>query len=426
MKHVARKSEHDKHIIEGVVRRFGPVSRVMIHQLTDFRRSTISSLVRELLVEGRLAEVGRSDNPLGRKQILLQLNEKYRFIVGIEFDENTVVTGLLDLHPRVQHLIREPANLDAGVEGLVKQLQGSVRKVVQKAGLTHSCLLGIGIADPGFVDTRNGVILTSSTIEFWNQVPLKKMFEEEMKVPTFVESKTRAKTVAERVLGAGEMQDNMIYVDYGAGIGAGVIVDGKLLYGQDCGAGEMGHTHVVENGPACKCGSTGCLEAITSSVAVESRLRQALRNGVTSQAVDLAGGDPTQTRAWHVFQAAQAGDKICSNIVAEVGDYLGLGIANMVNLFNPSVVVLDKRLELAGDAFLDHIHRIVRRQALANSSARLALRFGKLGEEAGILGIGLEVLEKHFEIPALRPPKFMVEAASFPKTPALNQTLTQP
>ena len=410
MKHVAKKSEHDKHVVEAVVRQFGPVSRVGIYTLTNFRRNTISSIVRELLLEGRLVEDGRSNNPLGRKQILLRSNEEYGFIVGVEFDDEAVVAGVMDLRPQVKHTVKEPTDLE-GREELIKQLKSCVRRAISQANLVGQSAVGIGIADPGLVDSRNGVTITSSTIEFWNQVPLQRIFEEEFHVPVVVESKTRARTIAERMLGAGQKQDNLIYLDYGTGIGAGIVVDGRVLYGKDCGVGEVGHTHIVEGGPACKCGSIGCLEAVAGAAAIEGRIRKALSEGAGSKAIELADGDPGKITVWNVLAAANAGDKMCGNLVLDIGRLLGTGIANLVNLFNPAVIVLDKRLELAGDSLLDQITRTVKGQALTSSSHRLAIRIGQLGAEAGLLGIGLAVLERHFEIPALRPPTFMVEPA---------------
>lgn len=292
------------------------------------------------------------------------------------------------------------------MEGLLTQLQACARRVIREAGIRSESVLGMGIADPGLVDSRRGVTTTSSTIDFWREVPLKQTFEQEFKRPTIVESKTRAKAVAERMLGAGDKCENMIYVDYGVGIGAGIIVDGRLLYGQDCAAGEFGHTHTVEGGPACKCGSFGCLEAAVGTNAIVTWVSKALGEGANSS---LAGLDAKDITAWMVLEAASAGDKICGNIVAELGNCLALGIANLVNLFNPAIVVLDKRLETAGDVLLDHIMRVIKRQALSNSVERLSLRFAKLASEPGLLGIGILVLDKYFEIPALRPPQFMIE-----------------
>jgi len=412
MKHVNAIRVRDKHVLVAVVRRFGPISRARIHEVTRIRRSTTSRLVRELLEEKRLVEAGRFNNSMGRKQVLLRLNEEYRFVGGIEFDDETIRVGIMDLRPRIRYTLNEPTEAGGGKDALVRQLLACTRKALQQAKLRPQLLLGIGIADPGLVDSRKGVTVTSSTLDSWRDVPLRELFEKEFHVPVLVEAKTRAKTVAERMLGAGEMLDNMIYVDYGTGIGAGIILDGKLLYGQSCAAGEFGHTHLMEDGPVCKCGSYGCLEAVVGARAVEARVRKAIAEGGHSQALALAGGDLNAITGWTVFRAAQQGDKLCSSAVAEVAAYLGLGLANLVNLFNPSVVLLDHRLELAGPGLLDQIVQVVRRQALTYSTQNVAFRFARLQDEAGVLGVGLMVLEKHFEIPMLKPPRFLVEAVA--------------
>jgi glucokinase len=302
----------------------------------------------------------------------------------------------MDLQPAVIRVISEAADLSHGKEGLLRQLQSAVRRVVAASRLPWAKLLGIGIADPGLVDTRRGITTTCSTIDFWNDVPLTSTFEKEFKVPILVESKTRAKAMAERMLGVGQREPNMIYLDYGTGIGAGVIVDGKLLYGHNCGVGEVGHTNMVRSGPTCKCGSNGCLEAVAGAGAVESRTRKALSDGVSSQLLAMAQGDPSRITVWLVLEAARTGDKMCWNIVAEIAEEIGVAMANLVNLFNPSMIVFDQRLGVTGDEFLNLISRTVKSNALAGSAAGLALRFATLGREAGLLGVGLQILEKRF------------------------------
>lgn len=401
MKTISKKSELDKLVIEALVRKFGPISQIGIYKLTKFRRTTISQFARELLTEGRLLVAGRANNPKGRKQILLKLNEQHGFIVGIEFDNEKVMAGVMDLHPTVLHLISEPTRMDEGRDGLLAQLQGCARRVIQESGVNENAIVGVGIADPGLVDSWRGVTVTSSTIDFWNDVPLKKIFEEEFGVPVVVESKTRARTLVEQMLGSGGKHMNMLYLDYGTGIGAGVVVDGQLLYGHNCGAGEIGHIHMMDQGPACKCGSVGCLEAIAGTAAVEGRIRKALAEGAISQVISLAGGDPAAITTQMVLQSALAGDKMCGNIASELAHDLGVALANVVNLFNPSAVVLDKRLEPGGKFLLDEITRVIKGHALASFTRVMALRFSQFGEEAGIMGLGLTVLERHFEIPVM-------------------------
>jgi len=406
MESALTKKEHDKAVITAAVRMFGPLSRVELHRLTHWRPSTISTLVRELLEEGRLREAGTSNNPLGRKQVLLKINESYGFILGIELDSERVIAATMDLTPQILTMVTQSARLDAGVEGLLNQLRDCADHLIHKQKATGQQLLGIAFADTGLVDTKNGVSVSSSLTEFWQNVPLRKLFEEEFQVAFLLESNTRAKTVAERVLGAGEMADDMAYIDYGVGIGAGIFTAGRLLRGSCDSAGELGHTQVAENGPSCKCGSFGCLEAVASGAAIASRAKKAMREGASSKALGLAG-EIDKVNGRTVLEAARLGDKLCTSLVEDAENYLGLAIANLVNLFNPSVVVLGKRFELAGPALTDRIARIVKRQALPHSTENLVFRVGKFGDDAAVLGAGLLVLEKLFEIPALKAPKFL-------------------
>ncbi len=410
MKHVTKKNELDKLTIEALVWRRGPLSRSDVHELTDLQHSDISRLARELIDEGRLVPSGRGDNPMGRKRTLLRLNEEHSFVVGVGFDDREVLAATMDLHLKNRAIVNEPTCMEGGGAGLAAQLLRCTKNAIRQSGVNMKALLGIGVAGSGLVNISKGIFVMSSTIEFLKQVPLRETFENELGVPTTVEDLTRAKTVAERVQGAGELADHMIYIDYGpTGIGAGIIIGGKLFYGSEYAAGEFGHTHMIEDGPACKCGSFGCLEAIAGAAALESRIRRALAEGSTSEALALAGGDPLKVSGWTVLEAACRGDKTCSLIVEEAGNCLGLGLANLVNLFNPSVLVLDKRLSGAGEGFLEQIKRIVKRQALHHSARNLSIRFGRLGSEANVLGIGSILLEKHFDIPVLKPPRFMIE-----------------
>jgi N-acetylglucosamine repressor len=411
MKHVTVKTERDKLVVESVVRRFGPVSRSDVHEFTDLQQSEISRLVRELLQERRLLEAGRADNPLGRKQVLLRFNEDHGYVAGVGFDDENVLASVMNLHPRVKTEVREATELDRGIDGLVEQLLSCTRRALEQAEISGKSLVGIGVAGSGLVDSRRGDFLMSSTVDFLRDVPLERIFEEQFGVPTMLENLTRAKTIAERQLGAGRMAEDMIFVEYGrTGIGAGVVINGRLVHGSGFAAGEFGHTHIMDDGPACKCGSFGCLEAVAGAAALGARMRKAIAEGSGSEVLALAGGDPSQITGWMVLEGARNGDKTSAALVEQVGTYLGLGLANLVNLFNPSVLVIDQRLNLAGEGMLDLLRRVVNRQALRHATQDLAIRFGELGNEAVVLGVGSIVLEKHFEIPALKLPRFMIES----------------
>ena len=403
-------------MIETIVRRFGPISRVDIHELTHLQRSEISRMTRQLLAEGKLIEAGRANNRMGRKQVLLGLNEKHAFVLGIGVDDENILAAVMDLHPNMKSLVRESSRLEDGAPGLMKQVISCARKAIEQAGIRAESLVGIGVACSGLVNSRDGLLILSSTLDLWKQIPLQQILQREFAVPILVENITRAKTVAERTLGAGAMADDMIYVEYGrTGIGAGIVINGMLVHGSGFAAGEFGHTHVLVGGPACKCGSFGCLEATAGAAALEARFRQAVAQGCASAALDLVDGSESKITGWTVLKAAQMGDKTCTALVEHVGGFLGLGLANLVNLFNPSILVLDRRLSAAGTALLEQMTNIVKRQALSVSTKDLVIRFGELGDEASVLGAGSFVLEKHFEIPALKLPRFMIESVPPPR-----------
>ncbi|HTS69893.1 MAG TPA: ROK family protein [Terriglobia bacterium] len=416
MKHVTTKNERDRMMIEALIFKYGQLSRAEIHELTHVQRSEISRLVRELLTESRLMTAGRADNPMGRKQVLLRLNEEFQFVLAIGFDDENVLAAVLDLHLDMRSSLREPAVLDQGKEGLTGQLLALAHQALEKAGVEPSSLLGIGVAGSGLVNSGDGVMVMSSTVEFCQDFRLQEIFEKEFGIPTAVENITRAKTVAERELTMGEPVPDMIYVEYGrTGIGAGIMINGKLFYGAGYAAGEFGHTHMIDDGPACKCGSFGCLEAIAGAAALVARVRKAIAEGGTSSALALAGGDAGQITGRTVLQAAGNGDKICAAIMEQAADHLGVGLANLVNLFNPSVIVIDQRLSLVGPGLLDQLTRVIQRKALQHSARDLRVRFGSLGNEASVLGAGRVALDNHFEIPALKLPRFMIEDVKVPR-----------
>ena len=396
-------------MIEALVRKLGPISRAEIRELTHLRWSVVSPIVRELLEAGRVLEAGRSGNPMGRKQTLLQLNEEYGFILALAFDPETVSAAVTTLLPQIKSKVTEATCLKEGAEGLIRQLFACARQAIQKAAIAPEKLRGIGVADPGLVNVREGVSILAANLGFWRDVPLKQIFEAEFGIPLVLESSTRAQALAERALGAGEDAEDMVYVEYGKGIGAGIVIAGQLLFGHDWLAGEFGHIPMVENGAACACGSFGCLEALVGLSAIEARCRKAIQEGSNTRAVELAHNDPAQVTGWTVLEASRLGDKTCIAIVEELVEFLGLGLSTLVNLFNPAVMVLDERLGLAGEIFLEQIARAVRKQALGNATANLSFRYGKLGSDAALLGAALNVLERIFEIPVLKPPRFMIE-----------------
>jgi len=370
--------------------------------------ASITGLVKELTESEALEEAGvTTDSDRGRKQVLLRLNPRHRFVVGVEFEADRVVGLVADLEAKVvarseRALLGRPEKA-----AILKGIAETLREVIERAGCSMEKLAGIGVADPGIVDTRRGVSVLSSTIQGWRDVPVKEILEADFRRPVILEESTRSKTLCEKKYGAGREADSLMFIEFGAGIGCGLVLGGELYRGSSESAGELGHTRVMENGPVCNCGSYGCLESVASLPAIAARAVRAIREGANSGILDLAGGSLEGITSDHVFVAGRNGDKLALGIIDDAVRYLGYGIANAVNLFNPEMVVFDAKLGAVADLILEPVKQIIRRQGLEVSTRNLKLEVSRMGEEAGALGAATMVLEKVFEIPQLAIPEYL-------------------
>jgi N-acetylglucosamine repressor len=403
---ISLKKGYNRALILNSVRKYEPVSRTRIKEVTGIRLASITELVRELSGEGFLREVGVGASERGRKQVLLELNSQNRFVAGVEFDADHGFGVVADLKARIVAQSRVPFQ-DHRRETIIAGIIQAVREVIEKSGLARENLMGIGIADPGLIDSRRGVSVFSSTIRDWREIPLKEVMEGEFHLPAFLEESTRAKTLCEQRYGAGKNVDHMMFIEFGTGIGCGMIYKGELFRGFSESAGELGHMRVMENGPVCNCGSFGCLEAVASLPAIGMRAVKMINEGVHSAILEVAGREVENITAGHVFQAARQGDKLALGIIDEVAKYLGIGIANAVNFFNPGMVVFDSTLGQVADLILDPVRKTIKRQALEISTRKLEFEVSKMGEEAGALGAATLVLDKFFEIPQLKIPDYL-------------------
>jgi glucokinase-like ROK family protein len=354
-----------------------------------------------------LEESGVGESARGRKQVLLKLSSEHGIVVGVDFDVNRVIGLAVDLTSRVVGRSRTVLAAGAGREAILEAIRQTIRDVMDEAGCNGDKLVGIGIGDPGLIDSRKGISIFSSTVSDWRNVPLKAILEGTFHVPVTMEGSTRSKTLCEKRFGEGREAENFLFIEYGTGIGCGLMLNGKLFRGKTESAGELGHVRVLENGPVCTCGSYGCLETVASLPALASQAVRAIREGARSKILDMAEGDLKKVTGEHVFEAAKHGDKLALGILDKAAEYLGIGIAAAINLFNPEMVIFDSRLGKASELMLEPAMKVIQRQALAVATRGLKLEVSKMGEEAGALGAAVLVLDQMFEIPQLEVPEFM-------------------
>ncbi len=233
----------------------------------------------------------------------------------------------------------------------------------------------------------------------WREVPLVQRLEEAFGVPAWLENDADAAALAEHRFGAGRGARHMIFVTVSSGVGGGLIVDGRLHRGASGAAGEVGHMVLNEKGPSCTCGNRGCLEAYASGLAIAARGREAIESGRSAMLARLAQEDPPLS-AETVFRAAAAGDEVSQQMIGEASHYLGLGLVNLVHIFNPEVIVIGGGLSREGEAFLGPARRVVDQLCFEQSRRDLRIVVGGLGDRAGALGAVAAMIEGGKPAPA--------------------------
>ena len=391
-----------KSLVKNLIRTDGPISRIALNKLTGMRPASITDVTKELLKEGIIKEIGYESSKRGRRKVLLDINRDAGRVVTLDFNSNRILGLGADLKLGICYRSRRIIPNYSGKDEIIKIMKDILHEIIESPPVKIAPVLGIGIADPGIVNENTGISILTTQMKGWENVPIKDIMESEFGYPSFLESDTRCRLIAEKHLGAGKMKNDILMVELSSGIGAGMMSEGKLFRGSRGSAGELGHMMILENGPYCNCGSRGCLEAIASSRAITRKLQEAIKSGATSSLSKVSHGDISKIDINMISQAAEDGDKLSLQIIEEAGRFIGEAIANAINLLNPEIVILTGDLLSFGDYILNPIEGMVRRQALSYNTKDVRIVLADVGEEAAAIGMAAVVLDKVFHTPELR------------------------
>jgi len=306
--------------------------------------------------------------------------------IGIDLGGTKIFTGLINAAGEIIAQDYRKTKAKRGPDVVVSRLIDSARQVMQNAGVPAGEVQAVGIGAPGPVDPAEGVVISPPNLPGWNRVPLQDLIETTLGIPTFLENDANAAALGEHRFGAGRGSKDMIYITVSTGIGGGFILNGELYHGADGVAAEVGHTTIIPNGPHCGCGNRGCLEAVASGTAIAREGRELLLRNVPTLIAELAEGDPEAVSAKLVAQAARQGDSEAQEIINEAMSYLGVGVANLVNLLNPELVVIGGSLTKMGETLFDPVRRAVKRRAFPIAAQRVRIVPAELGDRVGALG----------------------------------------
>lgn len=359
-------SKMNKKEILHLIKNGGIISRSDLVSISGLTPPTISRIVELLINEDKLVEyVGIGESSGGRPPVLLQFTGKKNYVIGIDIGATLIRGVLSDLNANFLMEIHVPTEMSKGLEAVMAQVVNLINKLLNRKDLNRSNVRGVGIAIAGLVNKTNGVVEVSPDFG-WKNVDIKAYLKPHISLPLVYDNSTRLMAVGERSYGEGRKYDNLIMINLGYGIAAGIIMDGKPLMGTAGFAGEFGHIIVDrKSNVLCKCGAIGCLEALASGRRI-AQLAQDEVAGETQTSIlsELCGGDISKIDAKLVAQAAQKGDKAALKIFREITGYLGIAIGSLVNLLNPQIVYIGGGVSLNGDFVFDQIRASVKEYLL--------------------------------------------------------------
>ena len=268
-----------------------------------------------------------------------------------------------------------------------------LRQLLEAQSLAPRQVVGVGLAAAGLCNPQTGVIAQSPNLPAWRDVPLGPWVQQALGAPVFLANDANAAALGELHYGTGQGLADFIYVTVSSGIGAGLVLGGKLYLGHSFTAGEVGHLVVEPSGPACGCGSRGCLEAVASGLAIAQEAARRLRHGEPSLLNELTGGQPEQVSAELVHRAALAGDALAIQMVKDAGRYLGIAFAGLVNVLNPQAIIVGGGLSKMGELLLGPARAALRQRAYPLAAGGCVVAVTSLGDEGGLLGAAALLLE---------------------------------
>jgi len=392
--------ELNRSIVLNFIRQENSISRAEIAHRTKLSRSAVSNIINSLLDEGIIQESGIGESKGGRRPIMVNFNYSAAFVLGVDMGANHLLALVTDLEGNTIAGYQAEFSVEKGPEVGLPILVNLIHNILAEQNAAHKKILGIGLAVTGPLDSSTGTVVNPPIMPGWSKFPLRRYLNDEFRLPVLVDNDANLGALGEKWRGAGIGCNNLAYVKIGTGIGCGLILDGKLYRGSTGSAGEIGHITITRDGPPCRCGSFGCLESMAGSTAIINRVKLAIEAGRETSLTNWNGSTESIT-VQAISDAAKTGDRLTTEVLTDAGRYIGIALANLVNLFNPGLIILGGGVATVGEALLEPLKQTVKERSLVASFKDTRIVIGTLGREAVATGAATLVLQEVFKGPQI-------------------------
>lgn len=380
---------HNLSYVLNLIRDRGTITRAELMETTHLSATTISALVNVLIDSEFIHEAGIGVSSGGRRPMVLQFNYNARYLLGVDMGNTHVTAVLMNLAGQVMDSQTRHFDVMNRVSEAIELIRSVIFQLITHNGIHIEDLLGLGWTVPApLVDDQTGEFITYYMPAWRGVLPALKLQPYFPDLPIFMENDANAAAVAEKWWGSGRGADNLVYIKLGTGIGAGLVINGEIYRGFSGTAGEIGHTTIEANGRLCRCGNHGCMESYIGLPGIMLDARAGLVND--PRWADILD----QINVRNVIQEARDGNPVCRQVIVNAGRYLGIGIANLLNIFNPGLVILGGELVAAGEILLHAVQESVKERTIPFDSHIEKIIVGELGSDAVAIGAATIVLQK--------------------------------
>jgi len=316
-----------------------------------------------------------------------------KFILGVDIGGTKIDTAIATACGEIVVRGRNPTQAQSGPDAAINNVLSAMEEIMASGKISSSQLLGVGIAVAGIIDGNNGKVIFSPNLPGWHEVPLGDIVQQRFGAPLYMGNDATIAALGEWHFGLKREIANLIYITISTGIGGGIIANGKPYIGACGAAGEIGHMIIDVNGPLCSCGNVGCWEALASGTALAREAAKQIAEGAETSIAELTGGDISKIDARIVFLAAKQGDELAKELISRLGYYFGIGLVNLVNIFNPELILVGGGVAKMGDLLFQPAIKVVRERAFSTVVNTVEIKPAILGDDSGVLGAVAFVLE---------------------------------
>ena len=383
-------------IVIDVLRERAPLSKANLSTITGLNRSTMSSIITDLIDEGWVKETIFQSDKIGRPGLLLEINPCGGFAVGLEIGVDFLLAIVIDFTAKVIWRKRVVTDPNEGQIAIQEKAFKLTAEALENGKKVCDRPLGIGIAIPGLVDVHDGVLKFAPNLH-WKNVPMRLIWTQQFHLPVFIENDANAAALGEFYYGAARGINNFLYIAAGYGLGSGIIIDGNLLRGNKGYAAEVGHMTIDPEGEICSCGKRGCYEMLIGPRAVIKRVKKLIaEEGRESSILHSSDGNTDDFSYDAVVDAARKKDKVALAALEVVGRNLGIVVSNLVNVFDPKMVILGGALNYAKDYIQPIVKKVVEANALQLCQEDLVITNSQLDQDSSVMGVSGLILENQF------------------------------